>query len=567
MKTIFNKEITINKIGNKVVVYGWVERIRKLGKIVFINLRDSTAVIQLVTSNLSLINKISKESVIKVTGEVKKRREANPKMITGEIEVNIIDLEVLSLSKQLPFDVNDTLDVNEDTRIQYRYLDIRSKRMHNNLKIRNKLFLIIRQFLNEINFLEIETPLFTKPTPEGARDYLVPTRYSKSPSFFSLPQSPQMHKQLLMVAGIERYFQITKVFRDEDLRGDRQPEFTQLDIELSFTNPKQIQTIIENMMKKIMDAMKLKISIPFKHMKYEDALNNYGSDKPDLRFDSKLIDIKEFFVQSKFNAFKNSESVKFIHVKNQLNNKQVRLIEEISKKNGDTKVSIIEISNGKPTGPIVKFIESELNSIVKTHNILEGTIFIVANTPDKTNVSLGAIRVTLNTMLNLAKDNSYEFIWIDEWPLFEYSEKEGRYLSAHHPFTSPTEEHKKTFESNMKQAQAISYDLVLNGCEIAGGSIRINDIDIQKRIFKSLGLTTKEIDNKFGFLLSAFEYGVPPHGGIAFGLDRLLMVLLNEKSIREVIAFPKNSKGYDPLISAPTIIDEKSLDEYKLKFK
>ena len=568
MKILFNNEVNEKKLNQSVTLYGWVDQIRKLGKIVFINLRDSSAIIQLIVK-VDLLSKISlsKESIIKITGKVQKRKTANPKMETGTIEINVESLDVLSTSKALPFELNDTLNVKEDMRIKHRYLDLRSRRMLNNLRTRHKTIFSFRKHLNDMNFMEIETPMLTKPTPEGARDYLVPTRYSKNPTFFSLPQSPQMYKQLLMMSGMERYFQITKVFRDEDLRADRQFEFTQLDMELSFTSPKQIQDIIEKLMHNVFKDLNLKVKTPFARMKFHDAMNMYGTDKPDLRYGHKLHDVTKLFESTTFNAFKKKEAIKFISIKETLDKKQKSLIEEIAKKNGNTKVAILEIQNNVVKSSIYKFIQKEVDHILKKYEISNGTIFIVADTLNKANISLGAIRVKLNEIFKYAKEGVFEFLWIEDWPLFEYSETEKKYLSAHHPFTSPTKECINNFDKDLANAKAIAYDLVFNGYEIASGSIRINDINIQNRIFKALGLTEKQIKDKFGFFLSAFPYGVPPHGGIAFGLDRFVMIINNEKSIREVIAFPKNSKGYDPLIDAPTIIDEKALKEYNLKFK
>ena len=568
MKILFNNEVSEKNINQSVTLYGWVDQIRKLGKIIFINLRDSSTIIQLIVKADLLSNtNISKESIIKIVGKVQKRKTPNPKMETGAIEIDVKSLCVLSTSKALPFELNDTLNVKEDMRIKHRYLDLRSRRMLNNLGIRHKTIFSLRKHLNDMKFLEIETPMLTKPTPEGARDYLVPTRFSKKATFFSLPQSPQMYKQLLMISGMERYFQITKVFRDEDLRSDRQFEFTQLDMELSFTEPIQIQKIIEKLMYNVFKDLNLKVKTPFTRMKFQDALNMYGTDKPDLRYEQKLHDETQLFEKTNFNHFKNKEAIKFIFINETLNKKQKLVIEEIAKKNGDTKVAIIEIHNNVVKNPIYKFIKKEIDHILKKYEISNGTIFIVADTLNKSNISLGAIRVKLNEIFKYAKEGVFEFLWIEDWPLFEYNEIEKKYLPSHHPFTSPTKECINNFENDLANAKAIAYDLVLNGYEIGSGSIRINDINIQDRIFKALGLTKKEIKDKFGFFLDAFQYGVPPHGGIALGLDRFIMIINNEKSIREVIAFPKNSKGYDPLIDAPTTIDENILKEYNLKFK
>ena len=554
MKILFNKDINIKNLNKEVTLFGWIERIRKLGKISFINLRDSTGVIQLLIDDSILINNISKESVVKIKGIIKERKTINKDIINGDIEVHISDLQVLSKSSILPFEIETDQQINEELRIKHRYLDLRSKRMQDNMKVRHNVLLFMRNFFDKKNFLEIETPMLTKPTPEGANDFLIPTSHFDYPSFFALPQSPQMYKQLLMVSGIERYYQITKVFRDEDLRADRQLEFTQLDIEISFTTIKQIQNLIEDMMIKLFDHLKIKNKLIFEHMTYDFAMNNYGTDKPDLRYETKLKDITTYFENSSFNAFKNQKSVKFIFVEDIVNKNQIKIINEIAKKHNDTKVSIIAIEESIPKGQICKFISKELEIIIEEFDLKNGSLFMVADEDENVNISLGAIRVELNKIFNLAQSDKYKFVWIEDWPLFEYSTTENRFVSKHHPFTAPSKEYEIDIKSNYKEAKAKAYDLVLNGYEVAGGSIRISNIELQNDIFNILGISEDEKSNKFGFLLEAFKYGVPPHGGIAFGLDRLIMIIQKEKSIREVIAFPKNSKGFDSLIDAPCII-------------
>lgn len=566
MSKINNTSITIKNIGVKVTLYGFVANKRKMGEITFIDLRDFSGVVQLVFHKLH--DTITKESVLKVTGKVVKRKDKNPNIPTGEIEINVDNFEILSPSKeQLPFVIRDDHEAKEEHKLKYRYLDLRREKNKKIFITRHKVVKSIRDFLDGNNFLEIETPLLSKSTPEGARDYVVPTR--KENKFFALPQSPQLYKQLLMIGGFERYFQIARVFRDEDSRRDRQPEFTQLDIELAFSSKEEIQDLIEKMYVEIFKKLgKAKfIKTPFQRMNYDDAMNEYGSDKPDLRYGNKLINVKSFFAKSSFKTFKSSESVKMIHIDKVITRKQARTLEEIAKKNFAK--GLIWASYDEEDfrdGPGFKFIEKELNEIIKLQKIKKGTLLFVADTLENVNKALGAIRVKLNELFSLAA-KEYKFVWIENWPLFEYSEEEKRYVSAHHPFTSPQEEFKDNFDKKQAQAKAQAYDLTLNGFEIGGGSIRISSKNQQLKMLRTLGFSDEQIQEQFGFFINAFDYGVPPHMGIAFGIDRLIMILEDTDSIRDVIAFPKNSQGIAVMEQAPSQVTTRQLDEYGIKIK
>ena len=573
---IFCNDISNKHLNKKVSLNGWVKKNRKLGNLIFIDLYDRTGIIQIVVDEknkfFSECQGITKESVINVVGKVVKRSNPNKDLPTGDFEVLLEELTIFSKSKTPPFLIQEQTDGLEDIRLKYRYLDLRRSNVQKNIILRSNIINSFRSFFVDNGFIEVETPYLSKQTPEGARDYLVPTR---NQTFYALPQSPQIYKQLLMVSGMMRYFQVARCFRDEDLRADRQPEFTQLDLEMSFVKQDDIISVMEEAFKFVFKkALNINIKTPFERMDYEHAMNNYGSDKPDLRFDYKIIDFGKYFKNTNFMIFKNILSkngfIKGLLIDTkELGKNEIKLLEKVALDNGAKGLAWLTLKNKEVTnGSIAKVIEKEIiNEITKDFKFNNGTIVFVADSLDTTLKSLGAIRKELPKVADVKLDKQFAFAWIVNWPLYEYSEEEKRFVSAHHPFTSPSIETLTNFDTDKKNAKAQAYDIVLNGYEVGGGSIRIYDKEIQERVFKSLGLSDKEINDKFGFLLSAFEYGVPPHGGIALGLDRLVMIMTDSESIRDVIAFPKNSKGIDSMMNTPSDVDKKSLDDLGITIK
>ena len=573
---IFCNDISNKHLNKKVSLNGWVKKNRKLGNLIFIDLYDRTGIVQIVVDEknkfFSQCQGITKESVINVVGKVVKRSNPNKDLPTGDFEVLLEELTIFSKSKTPPFLIQEQTDGLEDIRLKYRYLDLRRSNVQKNIILRSNIINSFRSFFVDNGFIEVETPYLSKQTPEGARDYLVPTR---NQTFYALPQSPQIYKQLLMVSGMMRYFQVARCFRDEDLRADRQPEFTQLDLEMSFVKQDDIISVMEEAFKFVFKkALNINIKTPFERMDYEYAMNNYGSDKPDLRFDYKIIDFGKYFKNTNFMIFKNILSkngfIKGLLIDTkELGKNEIKLLEKVALDNGAKGLAWLTLKNKEVTnGSIAKVIEKEIiNEIAKDFKFNNGTIVFVADSLDTTLKSLGAIRKELPKVADVKLDKHFAFAWIVNWPLYEYSEEEKRFVSAHHPFTSPSIETLTNFDTDKKNAKAQAYDIVLNGYEVGGGSIRIYDKEIQERVFKSLGLSDKEINDKFGFLLSAFEYGVPPHGGIALGLDRLVMIMTDSESIRDVIAFPKNSKGIDSMMNTPSDVDKKSLDDLGITIK
>lgn len=560
MKNIENIEILKLKENDKVTLYGWAQKIRKMGPFNFVDLRDRSGIVQLIFDDKITF---TKESVLKVEGILQIRKNPNPNLPTGNYEVKVLKYEVLSLAKEIPFEITDDLQAKEDTRLQYRFLDLRRSKMFQNLLLRHKLIKRIRDWFEENNFLEIETPILSKKTPEGARDYLVLTRNQNK--VFALPQSPQLYKQLLMVSGIEKYFQLSRAFRDEDMRKDRQPEFTQLDIEMSFVEEENIFSSMENLFVEIMKVINVNVSKPFLRMRYDDAIDNYGSDKPDLRFEYTLKDLTKYFTNTSSPLFSNRESIKAIIFDQELANKNIKILEEIALKNKTDKLIAIKVVDSKfNSNTLNDSISNELNSIIKDFKITTATLLITRGKYGSVTQSLGAVRTKLNELFELANENDYCFAWIVDWPMFELDES-NNLIPCHHPFTSPTLDTIKYLDSDPMKVKARSYDLVLNGFELSSGSIRIHDHDLQIKMFQILNLSKDEIENKFGFLLKAFQYGVPPHGGIAFGIDRLTMILAKENSIREVIAFPKNANGIDVMIDAPSEVSDEELNELFLQ--
>lgn len=558
MKKYQNIEIINFKENTKVTLYGWVQNIRKMGNFNFVDLRDRTGIVQLIFK--SKID-FTKESVIKVEGILKLRKSPNKEIPTGMFEVEVENYEILSKSKEIPFEIKDDLNAKEDTRLQYRFLDLRRPKMFQNLLLRHRVIKAARDWFHNNGFLEIETPILSKSTPEGARDYLVPTRHDGK--FFALPQSPQLYKQLLMISGIERYFQVSRAFRDEDMRKDRQPEFTQLDIEMSFITEETLFTLMEQLFSSIMEVVNAKIKTPFLRMKYDDAIDLYGSDKPDLRYGYQLKDLSKYFKNTSCDLFKNAESIKCLIFDQELVNSNIKILEEIALKNKTDKLIAIKIENQEfKQNSLNNAIEKELKQIINDFKITNATLLITRGKYQSTTQSLGAVRTKLNELFHLAS-NEYQFVWIVDWPMFEF--EDDVIAPAHHPFTSPTLDTIQYLDSDLSKVKARSYDLVLNGFELSSGSIRIHDSQLQNKMFQVLNLSKEEIDHKFGFFLNAFSYGVPPHGGIAFGIDRLVMILAQENSIRDVIAFPKNANGIDVLFNSPSSVNEDQLQELSLQ--
>jgi aspartyl-tRNA synthetase len=575
----------INKehVGEKVTLNGWVQKRRDLGGMIFIDLRDATGLVQVVFNAdegpelLEVAETLRAEHVLEVEGNVVNRLEGavNPNMASGEIEIEATSLTVLNKAKTPPFEISDDLNVSDDIRMKYRYLDLRRPRMQENIRLRHGVKKAIRDFLDADNFVDIETPYLTKSTPEGARDYLVPSRVHPG-EFFALPQSPQLFKQLLMGSGFDRYYQIVRAFRDEDLRGDRQPEFTQVDIETSFMSEEEIRQGTEDMLKYVVKEVKgLEITEDFPIMQYDDAMAQYGSDKPDIRFEMKLKDVGEVVKDSDFRVFtstlENGGSVQGLTVKggaDAFTRKQIDSLEDIAKTHEAKGLAWIKVTEDGLTGPISKFFSEEdlQNNLLEAMDAEAGDLLLfVADQKKVVYDALGNLRVHLGRELELYNPEELAFVWIIDWPLLEYDEDEERYVAAHHPFTKPKENDIKKLLTDPVDVYAQAYDIVLNGYEIGGGSIRIHEKALQEDMFEALGFTKEEAQSQFGFLLDAFEYGFPPHGGIALGLDRLVMVLANEPNIREVIPFPKNGRAADPLTDAPTSVSDKQLAELSLK--
>ena len=577
-------ELRMENIGEEVTLSGWISKVRDLGHFVFIDLRDRYGVTQILLNEevsgselFEEARKYKNEWVLKVTGVVAERSSKNKNIPTGDIEIEAKKIEVLSRAKQLPFEISETGNLSENMRLTYRYLDIRRPKMLNNIIKRNDMLFSIRKFMNENGFLDVDTPILAKATPEGARDFIVPSRTNKG-DFYALPQSPQLFKQILMVSGIDKYYQLAKCFRDEDLRADRQPEFTQLDVEMSFVEQEDVISMAEELTKTVFkDVTGIQITEKFPQMSYDDAMNFYGSDKPDLRFDMKLIDLSEETADCGFgvfeNALKDGGNVKAIVAPNaeKFSRKYIKDLEDYVKTYFKAKgLAYIKMNeNGEINSPIAKFFsEEKLAQIIEKLGIKNNEVaLILADKYKVVHNGLGALRLKLGEELELIDKNAFKFLWVVDFPMFEWSEEENRYKAQHHPFTSIKEEDRKYLDTNeLAKIKTDSYDIVLNGYEIGGGSIRIHDEALQAKVFEKLGFSQEELEDKFGFFLEVLKYGVPPHGGLAYGIDRWLMAMLREDSIKEVIPFPKTNKGQDLMTGAPAGIEKQVLeDDLRLK--
>ena len=579
MKKYNNGEFNIKNLGQEVELYGWVAKRRNLGGLIFIDLRDKSGIIQLAlrpeNKCYDLANELRNEYVIKVNGKIVERESKNLNIPTGEIEVDVEYLELINKSAELPFAITEDTTALEDTRLKYRYLDLRRNSLQANLMLRHKVCLITRNFLSDLGFTELETPILCKSTPEGARDYLVPSRIFKG-KFYALPQSPQIYKQLLMIGGMEKYFQIARCFRDEDLRADRQPEFTQIDIEMSFAEEEDIWGVTEGLMGKIFKEVKGITLEKFPRITYNECMERFGSDKPDTRFDMELNNISDVFKETEFSIFKNileeNGIINAIVVKNasdKFSRKDLDKLTEFVKIYGAKALSYLKYSNNELTGSIVKVIsDSEKENLIKELNIEENDlVLIVADKKKTVYASLGALRNKLGRELGLIDEDKYNFLWVTNFPMFEYSEEEDRFVAAHHPFTAPNREDVDKLLTDKANCYSRAYDLVLNGYELLSGSVRIHDEETQSKVFEAIGLTMEQARDKFGFFLEAFKYGAPNHCGVGIGLERLIMILAGTENIRDVVAFPKTASASCLMSESPNDVDDVQLKELSIKTK
>ncbi|HHY09482.1 MAG TPA: aspartate--tRNA ligase [Firmicutes bacterium] len=583
-RTNYCGELDLSSAGKTVTLNGWVNRRRDLGQVIFVDLRDKSGLVQILfdpdilgEEQFKLAEGLRAEFVLSVTGVVRARPagQANPNLATGEIEVAVTGLQVLNEAKTPPFPLQEAEEVSESVRLKYRYLHLRSEKLQRNMALRHRTVRAVREFLNERDFLEIETPLLIRSTPEGARDYIVPSRVHPG-EFYALPQSPQLFKQLLMIGGFERYYQIARCFRDEDLRADRQPEFTQIDVEMSFVEREDVMAVMEEMIVHVIKEIKgVEIPVPVPRLSYKEALDRFGSDKPDTRFGMELVDLTKGLAGSKFRVFsgtiKAGGVIKGIKVLQggHFTRRQIDDLEETAKKFGAKGLVWLAVEETHVRSPIAKFLsDEEVESIVQGLEAEKGDLLLlIADQAELVNDCLGRLRLKLGHDLGLIDATAFNLLWVVDWPLLVYEEESGRYVAAHHPFTAPLAEDLNLLEEKPGEVRAKAYDLVLNGVELGGGSIRIAERSLQERMFKALGFSAEEARAQFDYFLEAFEYGAPPHGGIAFGLDRLVMLLAGAKSLREVIAFPKTVSAADLMLKAPAAVDPKQLAELKINLK
>ena len=574
-----NTDYNIKNVGEQITLNGWVAKVRDLGGVIFIDLRDRSGIMQLVvrpdSACYALASSLKNEYVIKVAGKLVAREKANLNIPTGEIEMEVEKLELLNKSLELPFEVSDNTTALEDTRLKYRYLDLRRNSLSSNLITRHKITLAVRNFLDKERFIEVETPVLCKSTPEGARDYLVPSRVNKG-KFYALPQSPQIFKQLLMVGGIERYFQIAKCFRDEDLRADRQPEFTQIDIEMSFVSEDDVMSLAERLVAHVFKEIKgIDIKLPLMKMKYDDAISKYGSDKPDLRFDMEIQDITSIFANTEIGFFKsnleNDGIINAVVAKNaadKYSRKEIDKLTDYVKTYKASGLAYLKVED-EMSGSIAKLLSAnERTDLINKLNLEKNDIvFIISDKYNVVKTALGSLRCKLGRDLGLINPDDYKLLWVVDFPSFEWSEEEGRFMATHHPFTAPKDEDVDKLLTDKAHCYSKAYDIVINGYEAGGGSIRIHDEAVQEKMFEALELTPEQIKTKFGFFVDALKYGTPPHGGLAFGLDRLTMLLTRTENIRDVIAFPKTASASDFMSECPNVVDDAQLKELGIKIE
>lgn len=567
----YSNELGLANVGEKVTLIGWVSKRRNLGSLLFIDLRDRFGLIQIVVNDNVEIPDVRNEYVIQVKGEVAKRAVANPKLKSGEIEVIASEVILLNTAKTTPLIIADETDALEDTRLKYRYLDLRRPCMQHYFDVRDTIKMTTHSFMHRHHFIEIETPMLCASSPEGAKEYLVPSRVHKG-QFYALPQSPQMFKQLLMVAGFERYYQIARCFRDEDLRADRQPDFTQIDIETSFLDQNQFLTLMEELIKDIFKAtINYDVKLPLRQMTYKEAMDRFGSDKPDTRFGIELNDIKDIFKETTFAGYQTAEAIKAIVVNGVADQTSRKVIDALTleaKKFGLGGLTVLKKENGELTGSFVKFLsEAEIKALNERLGLVDNDILIIAAGNDnRVTPLLGALRLKYGRELGLIKEGTYDLLWVIDFPMFERDVESGAIVATHHPFTRPRDEDVKYLDTDPTKVLSYAYDIVINGYEAGGGTLRIYNQDMQRKIFEVLGLSDEEIKERFGYFVDALQYGTPPHAGMAFGLDRLAMILGGTDNIRDVIAFPKNLAAVDPMTNAPTNVTQAQLDELGIKF-
>lgn len=572
-RTNYNGELRLANVGEEVTLVGWVSTRRNLGSILFIDLRDNTGIVQLCVEDPSKVPDVRNEYVIQVEGVVRKKDVPNPKLPSGDIEVLVKDMKVINKAENPPFIIADKTDALEDTRLEYRYLDLRRPCMLNNLRTRAKIVKITHDYLDSNRFLEVETPILDLATPEGARDYLVPSRLHHG-CFYALPQSPQLFKQLLMIGGIERYYQIAKCFRDEDLRADRQPEFTQIDVETSFMNQDQVLELAEGMLKRYFkEIVNVDIKLPLRRINYWEAMDTYGSDKPDTRYGLHIQDVSEILKKTDFASFKDAKYIKGILIPGkgkETSRKKVDLLSMEARKFNLKGVLTLKVEDGKLEGSFAKFLTPEIESELRSFlSLKEDDLFVFASSNDRRDIDfgLGALRTLFAKEMGLIKAGTYDLLWVVNFPMFDRIEGTDQYTAEHHPFTRPRDEDLPLLDTDPEKVLAYAYDIVINGYEAGGGTLRIYDHDTQWKIFRLLGLSEEDVERKFGWFLRAFRYGVPPHAGFALGLDRLCMILCGTDNIRDVEAFPKNLQATDPMSKAPSIVSQEALDAVGVEIK